>query len=145
MIVFCSLKNVVYYESLKWELKTKTTYGYRCDERLKTNVKESTRLACTPLCVKCEVLICSSLDVPTPDLLGPTQQWTCNSFAYDPFRDHFKTCQTKSTTVCETIFQGELSNSCWGTYWWRHRVEVAGGPPVQPKFFSRFLSSDQFS
>ena len=36
--------NVVYYESLKRELKTKTTYGYRCDERLKTNVKESTRL-----------------------------------------------------------------------------------------------------
>ncbi len=31
---------VVYYESLKRELKTKTTYGYRCDERLKTNVKE---------------------------------------------------------------------------------------------------------
>ena len=35
---------VVYYESLKRELKTKTTYGYRCDERLKTNVKESTLL-----------------------------------------------------------------------------------------------------
>ncbi len=32
---------VVYYESLKRELKTKITYGYRCDERLKTNVKES--------------------------------------------------------------------------------------------------------
>ena len=43
----CSGKLVVYYESLKPELKTKTTYGYRCDERLKTNVKESTRLACT--------------------------------------------------------------------------------------------------
>jgi hypothetical protein len=42
-------QGVVYYESLKRELKTKTTYGYRCDERLKTNVKESTRLACTPL------------------------------------------------------------------------------------------------
>ncbi len=39
--------SVVYYESLKRELKTKTTYGYRCNERLKTNVKESTRLACT--------------------------------------------------------------------------------------------------
>ena len=34
---------------MKRELKTKTTYGYRCDERLKTNVKESTRLAYTPL------------------------------------------------------------------------------------------------
>ena len=39
---------VVYYESLKGALKTKTIYGYRCDERLKTNVEESTRLACTP-------------------------------------------------------------------------------------------------
>ncbi len=44
-----NIKFVVYYESLKREVKTKTTYGYRCDERLKTNVKESTRLACTPL------------------------------------------------------------------------------------------------
>ena len=33
---------VVYYESLKRALKTKTIYGYRCDERLKTNVVEST-------------------------------------------------------------------------------------------------------
>ena len=38
----------VYYESLKRALKTKTIYGYRCDERLKTNVEESTRLGCTP-------------------------------------------------------------------------------------------------
>ena len=47
---------VVYYESLKRDLKTKTTYGYRCDERLKTNVKESTRLTCTPLCAELEHL-----------------------------------------------------------------------------------------
>ena len=40
---------VVYYESLKRALKTTTIYGYRCDERLKTNVEESTRLSCTPL------------------------------------------------------------------------------------------------
>ena len=49
-------KLVVYYESLKGELKTKTTYGYRCDERIKTNVKESTRLASTPLCPELEHL-----------------------------------------------------------------------------------------
>ncbi len=47
---------VVYYESLKRKLKTKTIYGYRCDERLKTNVKESTRLGCTPLCAELEHL-----------------------------------------------------------------------------------------
>ena len=46
----------VYYESLKRALKTKTIYGYRCDERLKTNVEESTRLAHTPLCVELEHL-----------------------------------------------------------------------------------------
>ena len=46
----------VYYESLKRELKTKTIYGFRCDERLKTKVEESTRLTCTLLCVELEHL-----------------------------------------------------------------------------------------
>ena len=50
------LRRVVYYESLKRALKTKTIYGYQCDERLKTNVEESTRLACTPLCAELEHL-----------------------------------------------------------------------------------------
>ncbi len=49
---------VVYYESLKWELKTKTTYGYRYDERLQTNVKESTRLGYTPLGAELELIDC---------------------------------------------------------------------------------------
>ena len=39
----------VYYESIKRELKTKLVYECRCDERLKTKVEESTRLACTAL------------------------------------------------------------------------------------------------
>ena len=43
-----------------------------------------------------EALICSSLGVPTPALLGPPQQCACNAFAYDPFGDHLQTCQTKS-------------------------------------------------
>ena len=47
---------VVYYESLKRELKTKTIYGFRCDEGLKTKVEESTRLACTLLCAELEHL-----------------------------------------------------------------------------------------
>ena len=51
-----SVRDSVYYESLKRELKTKTIYGYRCDERLKTCVEESTRLACTPLCGELEHL-----------------------------------------------------------------------------------------
>ena len=37
-------------------LKTKTIYGYRYDERLKTNVEESTRLSSTVLCVELEHL-----------------------------------------------------------------------------------------
>ena len=49
-------KFVVYYESLKGALKTKTIYVYRYDERLKTNVGKSTRLACTPLCAELEHL-----------------------------------------------------------------------------------------
>jgi hypothetical protein len=51
-----SMRFFVYYESLNRELKTKTAYGYRCDERLKTNVKESTRLGCTPLYAELEHL-----------------------------------------------------------------------------------------
>ena len=38
---------VVYYESLKRDLKTKPIHEFRCDERRKTKVEESTRLACT--------------------------------------------------------------------------------------------------
>ena len=47
----------VYYESLKRELRTKTIYGFRCDERLKTKVEESTRLTCTLLCTDFELFI----------------------------------------------------------------------------------------
>ncbi len=36
---------VVYYESIKRELKRRLTYKCRCDERLKTKNEESTRLA----------------------------------------------------------------------------------------------------
>ena len=39
------VRKVVYYESLNRELKTKPLYEFRCDERLKTKVEESTRLA----------------------------------------------------------------------------------------------------
>jgi hypothetical protein len=35
---------VVYYESIKGELKRRPIYECRCDERLKTKTKESTRL-----------------------------------------------------------------------------------------------------
>ena len=47
---------VVYYESLNRELKTKPMYEFRCDERLKTKVEESTRLACTFIVVYYEPL-----------------------------------------------------------------------------------------
>ena len=40
---------MVYYESIKRELKTRPIYEYRCDERLKTRVEKSTRLVCTQL------------------------------------------------------------------------------------------------
>ena len=46
----------VYYESVKREVKTKTIYGFRCDERLKTKVEESTRLVYTLLYTELEHL-----------------------------------------------------------------------------------------
>ena len=46
----------VCYESLKRELKTKPIYEFRCDERLKTKVEESTRLGCPRLVTELEHL-----------------------------------------------------------------------------------------
>ena len=43
------MTEVVYYESMKRELKTRPIYECRCDERLKTKAEESTRLAYTGL------------------------------------------------------------------------------------------------
>ena len=40
---------VVYYESIKRELKTRPINECRCDERLKTKAEESTRLTYTGL------------------------------------------------------------------------------------------------
>ncbi len=37
----------VYYESRKWEVKTRPLYECRCDERLKTKTEKSTRLGYT--------------------------------------------------------------------------------------------------
>ena len=38
---------VVYYESIKRELKTRPTYDCRCDERLKTKTEDSAHLTYT--------------------------------------------------------------------------------------------------
>jgi hypothetical protein len=46
------LEKIVYYESLKREVKRRLIYEYRCDERLKTKNEESTRLGDTGLVVK---------------------------------------------------------------------------------------------
>ena len=40
---------IVYYESIKREVKTRPRYECRCDERLKTKPEESTRLVYTGL------------------------------------------------------------------------------------------------
>jgi hypothetical protein len=39
--------DIVYYESRKWEMKTRPIYECRCDERLKTKSEKSTRLKYT--------------------------------------------------------------------------------------------------
>jgi hypothetical protein len=49
-------KGVVYYESIKRELKRRLKYEYRCDERLKTKNEESTLLSDTGLVVELEHL-----------------------------------------------------------------------------------------
>ena len=47
---------VVYYESIKRELKIRCMYECRCDERLQTTTKEFTRLAHAGLVVELEHL-----------------------------------------------------------------------------------------
>ena len=47
---------VVYYESIKRELKIKCIYECRCDERLQTKTKEFTLLAYTVLILELEQL-----------------------------------------------------------------------------------------
>ena len=47
---------IVYYESIKRNLKRRLIYEYRCDERLKTKSEESTRLTDTGLVVELEHL-----------------------------------------------------------------------------------------
>jgi hypothetical protein len=46
--------NVIYYESIKRELKRRLVYEYGYDERLKTKNQESTRLGDTGLVVELE-------------------------------------------------------------------------------------------
>jgi hypothetical protein len=43
-----------------------------------------------------EVWFCSTLGVPIPTLIGPSQQCDCNAFHYDSFGDHLQTCQITS-------------------------------------------------
>jgi hypothetical protein len=43
-----------------------------------------------------EVWFCSTLGVPIPALIGPSQRCACNAFHYDAFGDHLQTCQVKS-------------------------------------------------
>ncbi len=45
---------VVYYESINREVKIKSTYECRCDERLQTKTKKFTRLSYTGLVVELE-------------------------------------------------------------------------------------------
>ncbi len=46
VMMLLSVDFVVYYESLKREVKTKPVNEFRCDERLQIRVEESTHLGC---------------------------------------------------------------------------------------------------
>jgi hypothetical protein len=52
----CLGSPLFYFESIKWEIKRRIIYEYRCDERLKTKNEESTLLTDTGLVVKLEHL-----------------------------------------------------------------------------------------
>jgi hypothetical protein len=58
VVVSCRVKRelVVYYESIKRELKIRCIYECRCDERLQTKTKEFTHLAYTGWVVELEHL-----------------------------------------------------------------------------------------
>ncbi len=43
-----------------------------------------------------EVWFYSTLGLPIPELIGPSQWCTCNAFHYDRFGDHLQTCRVKS-------------------------------------------------
>jgi hypothetical protein len=43
-----------------------------------------------------EVWFCSTLGVPIPALIGPSQGCSCNVFDYDVCADHLQTCRVKS-------------------------------------------------
>jgi hypothetical protein len=43
-----------------------------------------------------EVWFCSTIGVPIPTLIGPSQQCTWNSFHHNSFGDHLQTCKVKS-------------------------------------------------
>ena len=62
----------VYYESIKRELKRRLIYEYRCDERLKTKVEESTRLTYTRLIGELEHLKIKTrlIDEMFPSVMG---------------------------------------------------------------------------
>jgi hypothetical protein len=44
-----------------------------------------------------EVWFCSTIGVPIPALIGPSQQCACNKFQHDFFGDHLQTCKVKSS------------------------------------------------
>ena len=51
-VMVSTVLEVVYYESIKRELKIRGIYECRCDERLQTKTKKFTRLPYTVLCLE---------------------------------------------------------------------------------------------
>jgi hypothetical protein len=68
----CQDRGVVYYESIKRDLKTRPIYECRCDERLITTVEESTLLTYTGLLGELEHLKIKTrlIDEMCPSVMG---------------------------------------------------------------------------
>jgi hypothetical protein len=90
---------VVYYISINREVKTRPIYGCRCDERLKTNDEEFTRLPYTGLFNEVFVYYESrKRDLQT----RPVYECRCD--------ERLKTKTEKSTRLTHTELIGELEH-----------------------------------
>jgi hypothetical protein len=78
-----------------------------------------------------EVWFCSSLGVPIPALIGPSQQCVCNAFHLDSYGDHLQTCQSKSAaTQVHDWFVYKLSGFLGSV---GHRVKIHKITPARVK------------
>jgi hypothetical protein len=78
-----------------------------------------------------EVWFCSTIGVPIPVLIGPSQECACNSFHHDSFGDHLQTCKVKSTASQVHDWVVYCLGGIFGSV--GHRVKIHKITPVTGK------------